>query len=294
MNRHVLPTISLFITFGSVVILSGCYTQVGSTKPEGNNDYYSENDNATQPPATEENVDSTESRNGDYYFDDSGNPHSRYYFSYYYPSFAVGATFYDPWYWGYGGYSYYSPFWCGTYYPALYAGWYHPTSHYYPNGGSYAWGTGRGGHGSTRTIGNTRGSGGSRGRNDSYQGRQNDGFLPSGMSSGASVGRGPAAAKPKVSSGRRTPTNGTRGGTRTGSVRGGNTRTGASRVGPARQPQHAPQPVAPSPEVRSGNRGGDGRSVAPAPSTPPASPQGGTRGGGSRGDTGNSRGGGRR
>jgi len=276
----------------SVIWITGCYTQVGATREE-----YPPRDDNQEGYST---VQADTSANGydqgyadDRYDDDTWSPGYNYGFDYYYPT--LGFSFaYDPW-WRYGGWYTYDPFWCGTSYPYLYAGWHYwnPSFHHYPYYGSYFYGGGgRGFHGVTRTIGSTRGGGivrGSRGPEGVYNGGtpgRND--LSPGMRSAPVTRNTPSGNSPRVSTGRRSV--GPRGSVTRGgaAVRGGTSR-GGSRGGRTASP--APRTY--TPPSGGGSRGGSGRTYSPPPSPPPAqgAPSGGSGGRSSGGGGGGSRGG---
>lgn len=125
----------LIITFLFALLISGCYTQLGTVKQERENydeEYTYEYQNF--------NTDTIYERDGrtiinNYYFDGYWYPRYRWMFSYYpswyyWPSSFFSVTFYDPWYWD--RYWYYDPYpWCyypwvsyPIYYPPYY--WYRP------------------------------------------------------------------------------------------------------------------------------------------------------------------------
>lgn len=261
-------------------LLAGCYTQVGTVRPEGP-------ENSTQEQSTTddgETYDNDSSQGENEYFDGNGYAEPRYGFNYYYPTFSMGFGYgyYEPWYWRQSlWYSYYDPFWCGTYYPAYYAGWYPPFGYYYPpyySGGGYRYTYGGGRGGTTRTIGSTRGSGSVRGDGGTIsRGGSSSGgtSLPTGVRSGSSVTGRAKEATPKVSTSRRKSDAGNRGGSRSGeSVRGGSTRSGGSKEAtpPRVRRETAPRP-APAPREDRGTQRGDagqsgGRSYTPPPSPP--------------------------
>ena len=304
----VLPLIAL-------LSLAGCYTQVGTVRSEREPDYsYSEDEQAYG--AEEDSTEAlTQQEAENYAYDDEyWNSRPRLGFMYYYPSFYFGATFYDPWYWDSwywprgAYYSYYDPFICGTIYPWYYAGWYHSSYGYYDPwyyGGHYRYRDYGGGYGSTRTFGNTRGSGAvravgsTRAGEPAYGTPAQSGELPKAVRTAGSSPRGSATSGTQgVSRGKRSDDQSARGGSRTGTVtRGGKTRSGASRdatrVAP---PRVKTPPRATTPPRDSGGRGRSGGTrssdvpsyspPASAPSSSPAPSSGGGRsssGGGSRG-----------
>src|SRR5437867_101442 len=168
MMRNLYRIFSPNLFLGLLFFGTGCYTQLGTTRDEHREEYSS----STQNDTTGDNYEQSYADNYNDY--DNGAPGYRYGFDYYYPTFGFGFSAYDPWYWGYSGWYSYDPFLCGTYYPAIYAGWY-PYWHrhgifFYPNYRyrTYATAGSRGFYGRTRTIGSTRGSAVVRGggRND--------------------------------------------------------------------------------------------------------------------------------
>ncbi len=280
------------VFLGVFVFMTGCYTQVGTTRDE-----YTPRDDNQDRYASETN----DTTNNDYdqgyaddRYDDDWAPGYRYGFEYYYPTLGFSFSTYDPW-WRYGGWYYYDPFWCGTYYPALYAGWHYwwpPAFYSYPYYGGHFYGYGgRGGHGIARTIGNTRGGGvvrGGRGPTSvSSTGTGGVGNLPTGLRASTGTRTTPSGNTPRVSTGRRPTGSGSGVGRSGAGVRGGTSR-GGSRGG-----AHSTQPrTYTPPRDNGGSRGGTGRSYSPPPSAPPAQstpPSGGGRssgGGGARGGRG--------
>jgi hypothetical protein len=276
--------------------LLGCYTQVGAERSERNPDR-----DYDRPETTERGYvaadDSTSYNQNDegYNNDDYGYRHRWLGFDYYYPTVVVGASVWDPWYWDRWGSYYYSPFWCGTYYPGIYAGWYYPRYYsHYPNyyGGYYGgYNNGhRGGgyYGGTRTIGNTRGStvrgfGGVRGSQGVTQPPASSSELPRGYRAGSTDRATPSSATPRVTTGRRDGS--VRGSPGSGTIgRGGSTRGGGSRGGRRlERPSGSSAPhYGPAPRGSSGApRGGGGRSYSPPPSSsgPSSAPSGGHSGG---------------
>ena len=169
--------------FAFALLASGCYTQLNSTRDE--EPRYSSNEENENRDEQYENDEYSEEYNEDYDY-----RRDRLYWDYYYPSATVlysvpvhspwhwrnrlslsWVWWNDPWYYS----SYYPWGWCGTSYPAIYAGWWSPI-YYDPwygwNSFGYGWhgygwtgGYGYGGsrdHGSTRTIGVTRTGGDTR------------------------------------------------------------------------------------------------------------------------------------
>ena len=286
LHRILLPCLSL----GSLLWLTGCYTQLATTRDEGTYDYYATDEDTTGDNYEQAYADSND--NG-YYDENPEVPGYRYGFDYYYPTVGLGFSDYDPWYWRYNGWYYYDPFICGTYYPSIYAGWYpywpYPGYYfYYPyyHNHTYAGTLGRGGYGGVRTIGSTRGGSAVRGGGEGgYRGSPASGTssLPTGYRSSSGTRSNPPAATPGVSTGRRS--NGARGGSavRPGS-RGGTTRSGSGREATRGQ---APRTYTPP-----RNTGGSGRSYSPPPPPPPAQSTPPSSGGG-RSSSGSGGGGGR-
>lgn len=298
--RSTIFTLALLLTAG---LVSGCYTQVGTTKTDKFSGEYPQKEEVEQE---DEYADAESTGSGtDYYFDEEGYPRDRHSLGYYSPSWVVLSTgWYDPWYWQT---AYYNPFWCcWNMYPMSY-GWWRPwypyySGYYYPSYGypSYAGGS----HGTTRTVGSTRGTtGGGRGRDAVEPGRIGDTQLPTGMRSAGS-GRSQDQATP-ATPGRKGVDTGRSTGTReTPAVRGGTSRTGrgsSTTRTPARTPSRGTEQ---SPPPRQGGdtgaRGGSsdtgGRTVSPPPpppSNPPSTPPSGG-GGRAPGENRGGGGGGRR
>lgn len=292
------------------VLLGGCYTQVGSVR---SGDKFSEEYAREEVVEEVESVDST-GYDRNYYFDEYGYPRDRFYFGYYSPSTIHIGVWHDPWGW-HNPYSYrswfwaYDPFWCWNYSPLAYAGWYYPPTYWYPpiyGSPGYRYRDYAGGHGTTRTVGTTRGlTGSTRGRDsEGYRDtRRVDTDLPTGMRSNTSGTRDQnpqATPSARTSTGRKGTDASGRSAVRSGTSRGGSTREGA-RTGERRTPRR-PVEQAP-PQDNSGsrgseNRGGERRSgggqshtpSSPPAQSPPQSTPPGNSGGSSRG--GNSRGGG--
>jgi hypothetical protein len=281
-----LPRVVLPLTAIALLIwLNGCYTQLGTTRSEP--DYSAVEDDTTGD-------DYEDSYTQNYYDNDEWGPRYRYGFDYYYPTFALSFSTYDSWYWRNCGWYYYDPFWCGTYYPTIYAGWhwwYPPVSYYsyyYP---TYRYRTyaSTGNRGTTRTIGNTRGSvvrGGGRGEVGQRSGSSGNFDLPTGYRSSSGT-RGTAPPnQPRVSTGRKNAGQ-ARGGTRgSEGIRGGTTRSGSRE-----RTYQPPRTYTPPPRDRGSDRGSVGRSYTPPPSPPPAQSPPANDGGRSTGSSGGTRGG---
>ncbi len=308
------PTRTVFaflVVSSAAILLSGCYTQVGSTRPEpaiGQDDSYSEgvDSSGEYPPE-------------DYTEQDYNYDRDRLYYDYYYPSTFVNVP--SPFALGsYGWYgSPYNPFWCGTSYPTILFGWpgYYPPwswySLYYPSwwyspvyygGGGYAYGySDTRGHGDRRTIGSTRGrseSGGvigsGRGGTTTLPtatvtrgGGSSTSSTPSSGTSGPAVGREGSTGRTRSGSSGAVNNGGrsSRGGSRESTTRGG------SRRGSPETRSAPPERVSP-PQRSAPPRSSGGESTyspppsRPAPSAPPQSSggSGGTRSGGGSRDSG--------
>jgi len=279
MMRNLHTILLAGFSLGSLFLLSGCYTQLGTTREADLEEY-----SAVESDTTGDDYEQSYTDN--YYDGNDGMPGSRYGFDYYYPKFGFGFSTYDPWYYRHSGWYYYDPFLCGTYYPSIYAGWY---PHWYPHGVYYYPGYGhkpfaygaRRGRGTTRNIGSTRGNGVVRGGSSDEGGHRTGSSgaveLPTGYkSSSGSHPNPPAASTPRVSTGRKS-SDGTRNTARGSSTRrGGNTRSGNGRSkegvrqgSPRTYTPPPPQSTPPS-EGRGVERGGSGRSYSLPPSSPPA------------------------
>lgn len=290
-RQGVLPALFL----GSLFWLTGCYTQIGTTRDVYREEYSQDAQSDTTGDDYEQAYTNDYSDNNDW------APRYQYGFDYYYPTLGFTFSTFDPWYWRYSGWYYYDPFVCGTYYPAIYAGWHYwnpPVFYNYPHNGyhTYATGGGRGFRGATRTIGNTRGGGNVRGG-----GRDNGGGYPTSSSGGIDLPTGyrsasgthgsSPASPPRVSTARGT-SNSTHGGTRGSGVRGGNSR-GGTREGTRSQ---SPRTYTPPARGTGSDRGSAPRSFTPPSSSPPqqSSPPasgGGRSSGSSSGSGGGTRGG---
>lgn len=290
MNKNIYRILLPGMFLGSLLWLTGCYTQLATTRDEGRYDYSAAEDDTTGNNYEQAYADSD--FNGGYYDDNGEVPGYRYGFDYYYPTVGFGFSTYDLWYSRYNGWYYYDPFICGTYYPSIYAGWYpywrYPGYNFYPYNyhHTYAGTLGRGGYGGVRTIGSTRGGNAVRGGNEGgYRGAPASGAsnLPTGYRSSSGTRSNPPAATPRVSTGRRS--DGARG---KSAVRSGS-RSGTTRSGGGRQSRgQAPRTYTPP-----RNTGGSGRSYSPPPSPPPAQSTPPSSGGGrsSSGSSGGGRGG---
>jgi len=314
MKHQLLHLLSLLLFLFAIVSLVGCYTQFGTVRSD--NGSGEERDKVGQADEGYQSYDDTTeyTDNGQYSNDDYWYDRNQVGFAYYYPMIHIGASYYDPWYYGrWGWYSYYDPFICGTAYPWLYAGYYYPSvwdnyPWYFGNGYRGGYSGGRA-YGTTRTFGNTRGGGntrtvgGTRGNEGTYQAPPSSGDLPVGYRSGATSDRSGAtpSVTPKVSTGKRGSNEGQRSGSRTGTVsragktRGSGTREGA-RIGRSgsspSQPQSVPRGSGGS-NRGGGERSGGGRTYSPPPSAPHSSPAPAPSGGSAPSNSG-SRGGGRR
>jgi hypothetical protein len=182
-----------------MIMLSGCYTQLGSLRneKEGDEEYM----------ATEQQSDSSytsENESEGYTYnsgccDDYYRPHvgfSYYYPSSYWPSVAFGMAYADPWFydyaWGYNSWNnYYSPVW-NPYYG------YYPNSFYSPYYSGY-YGYYNGYPGSSivngrRDVGEVRAEG--RDNNNSGRAYQLQGMPDMNLSTGAALGKAPTSAPP--------------------------------------------------------------------------------------------------
>lgn len=140
------PYLIIFLSFVTLNLLTGCYSQLATEDSDYGNWSRSENtDNEYEAASTEmdslaideyadgyeESYVDSEGNVSNYYF--YGYPSYRKYFWDYYPAVSIGigaGWYYDPWYW----YSWYPSYW---YYPTPYC--YYP-SYWYPNyyyGGYY-------------------------------------------------------------------------------------------------------------------------------------------------------------
>jgi hypothetical protein len=284
--------------FVAALLLTGCYTQLEVTESERSEDgsYASAYGDTTV-------YDSTAAREYDY-------SRRQMYFDYYYPSFVFSVGYYSPWYWGPSWWytPYWTPYWYGNawYAPVYDPGWYYPYYGYpypgypYPGGGSavpYATRS----FGNTRTVGATRGMAGSVSHGGgSMIDAGGTGYRSGGASTGARATPGvrvPTVPRtlaptpsPRVSPGQRSP-----GGERYNPPRssGGNTpgreytperRSGSSGNGAGVRSEPRTQ-SAPDRGTRDGGGRSGGGSYSPpsAPSSPPPSSGGGGGGGGQRG-----------
>lgn len=271
---------------------SGCYTQVGSERND--RDYSSREEYRVT------DVDTTYNDSSGYTDNDYDYARQRFYYDSYYPgfTFGIGFGYYSPWYWrpywGWGTW-YYDPFiynaWAWGPYPPIYEpGWWYP--HYGSYYGSY-YGLRYGRYNMTRTFGNSRMVGSTRGSYSGYNAgatRSGTNLPPAGT--GRSLGK---TSRPSTS----TPSNlppprvspGRRGDQRPASP----SRDGSvNRAGRDRSARYSSPPRQ---EGRSGGArsSGSGRTYSP-PSSPPShsSPAPASRGGESRGGGGGSRSGGSR
>ncbi len=290
MKNNLLLVIAFALT---IPLFAGCYTQIGSMKDDKYSDEYVKD---SDDSIAEETVDADSSTAGtDYYFDENGYPRDRYFFDSYYPaSIYLGALWYNPWYssWGwYGG-----GYWGFPYpYPYAYAGWWSPGYCYSPGYYSYNPPVLYGGHGATRTVGNTRGGiGGTRSRGESTTGGSGTVLdLPTGSRSGGSAGHvKETSATPRASTartGRAAVDNGPRSGSNSnGSTRGTATRSGGN-VRQPRRPSSPPGNTGSQPSV-----GSTKPAERSAPAAAPSGNQGNTRGGNTGSTNSGTRGGGRR
>ncbi len=280
-----------------VLLLAGCYTDVGTTRGEsypsysddqGDHPQYQSQD--TQEYYTDTTGNQAESAP---YYDDDSYRRDRMYFDYYYPSFAFGA-FYSPWYGPAYSPFYYDPFWSGFYYYPYYytPGFYYPYRGYYSNYpyygyyNGYYYGTGGAVRGSSvRTFGNMQ------------TGRRTSGVMYNTGATGSTytapaAGRGQVtrqqtatpAAKPAPTTGRQVQRAVPRSGSHSGTINRGSAPRSSNRA--ISRPSSPPSRVyrAPSGSYRGGERMGAGRSYSPPPSRGSSAPShgGGSRGGGRR------------
>ena len=160
------------------LMMSGCYTQLSSTRDEEGEGYANPSYNNDSSYTEEHGRNDYGYNGGSGYYDDGcdGCSHARLGFSYYYPStywpsYAFTAAYNDPWY--YGSYWSSSPFICGTpyvtyspwgYYPAYVSPYYYYSPTYYRYGyvgnpsrrGSRVFGTTRGSTSGRPATGDTR------------------------------------------------------------------------------------------------------------------------------------------
>lgn len=281
--------------------LSGCYTQLASIG--------SDRDYARQEEYRGADVDTTDANSSTYSDEEYEHARTNFYYDSYYPAFGFGVGFgyYSPWYWRpywrYGYYNdpffYFSPYAWGSY-PTVYEpGWWYP--HY---GGYYGYGTRR--YNTTRTFGNSRMIGTTRGTSSGYTiGGTRTGMnltpgaisRPSGNLNRPSVNGGRTRTSspanlppPRISTGRH---QGNRAGapTRDGTVNRGNSHRGGGE-------RYTPAPSQPR-EGRGERSSGGSRSYSPPPShsspAPAQSPpsrggsSGGSGGGGGSRDSGRHR-----
>lgn len=272
---------------------AGCYTQVGSVREDKFSGEYEDESVAAEQETQEETAQVEESSAYDPYFDEYGYPRNRFYLGYMSPGW-VTIGWYDPWYYRpwYG-----DPFWCWNPGPAWYSPWWHSWSYSYPPYGWYGghyYATRGGGHGTPRTIGSTRGSGGGRGVLGSTRGGADapsrmapaNQDLPVGMretpaATPRNEGVTPRPAKPGAKK--------TEEGVRTKPVETPKAKQArpAPRRPSVRQQGSPPSPPAYTPGSQSGGKRTE-TAPAPAPRRPSGNEGSGTR------ESGSSRGGGRR
>jgi hypothetical protein len=163
---------SMFLTVTiSILLLAGCYTQLGTVRnlPMTDEERYE----AYQPGPSEDDTEATPDYDtppptrrfdyDDYYYDRyEWYPRYRWYFSYYYPSYYWPSTTFavaygNPWY--YDCYWWYDPWICGTPYVTYryYPGWYGHYYSYYPYRYQSYYVSGGGGVRTNRDFGSTRG-----------------------------------------------------------------------------------------------------------------------------------------
>jgi hypothetical protein len=286
--------LSLFLAVaGSALLISGCYTQVGTVRDEPSREYSAseqEVDNES-PPA-----DSGYSENGGY--GDNNGDYDRYrerfYYDYYYPPFGA------PWAFGAGVLmgGYYSPFFWNPWdpwYPG--GGWYYPHSAFPYYGGRYRQPFAYYNNGAGGRYGQTRNFGVTRGRSGSVRGMS--GGAPYGTSPTARGVTLPASGSSRGTSRSPATTATTRSTTGHNSGRSGAVdRAGHGRTGGSRATGRYSTPPPPPRSSGGGSRGTSGGTRYSPPSHPPASTGSTGRssggGGSSSGGSGGSRGGSRR
>jgi hypothetical protein len=316
----------------ALVLLSGCYTQLGTVKEDRwSDDQYTYSNQQPQADTSYQGEEQNEEyQNGSECYDDWYYQHPRVGFSYYYPSAfwpsaAFSLAYADPWFYDYNWA--YDPWYYSPYYAYPYYSYYRP--YYYDNPWwSYYSSNGATVHRGSRDFGNTRTTGG-RVPTDV----RNGAVLPAvgdrgttNLPTGARLGKAPngggtpgrtSSAAP--SNGRRTGnvsgTNRSSTGRSTGAVRGSTSSRGGVTRGsgtqqsrprpayappPAQAPGHSNSPhYRPNPGTRnSGGSRGAAPTYSPPPSrapssSPPRSSPPPSSGGGSRGG-GSPRGGGHR
>ncbi|MFA3783026.1 hypothetical protein ABRY23_08190 [Melioribacteraceae bacterium 4301-Me] len=117
------------LIFASLLVLSGCYTQVALREPTDWNNGYANNENESEQYNDTTYSQDSSSYYNDYYDNYYNSPYRRYYYGYYPPSgFSLSLGYFDPWY-----YDYYN-WWCGTCLTwGYYSPWYSPYYYsYYP------------------------------------------------------------------------------------------------------------------------------------------------------------------
>ncbi len=265
------------------LLVGGCYTQVGTVRSDDDGTQYGVQDEETAVQA--DSATTEEQYSGTQY----GSPYPYNGYGYYYPGFCVSAGWYsDPWYWG--GYSYYyDPFWgpplyAASYWPYYYYGAYATPyyNNYYPPNSYYPpyYGAGSTSHGATRTFGNSRGSGGTRGGAPVSRdpgavslGRVRVGSMPGWPSAPVGVSRQAPSGRPKA-----TGVTGQPKGVESGRGSGRTTKT-------SKEPAPPPRP-SPTNRDGTGTKRGGGEQAVSHPSTSrstfsapaPSSPSGGSRG----------------
>lgn len=256
----------------AMVAFSGCYTQVGGVL----DDRYASDQYVEEEVEQEGEYDSTYTDDREDYGADweYWRPHT--YFDYYYPSFTFGFGYYSPWYmnrWSSWRYGYYDPFYSDPWGWGVYGGGYAP-GWWYPHNSGYV--SGRTRQNVTRTFGNTRAFGSSRGTvrgtvsttGSGYM-RPGDGTLIQGRTSGRPSG---TTGRSGVTTGRQGSQSRSSEGRSSAPVRRvapGSRKSGESRQAPAYTPPPRRDGNSGGREPSGGGResSGGGRSYSPPPSS---------------------------
>jgi len=152
----------------TVLLLNGCYTDVGAVKADRSPSYSDDQGNATEYQPQEapqyysgdttsyaDTSAAVQPENEPYYDDDYTYGRRQFDFDYYYPPVYFGAYYYNPWYWPVYSSYFYDPFAYGFYYPYYTPGNYYPyRSGFYPYAyGNYHYRGGTRGYVGRRTFG---------------------------------------------------------------------------------------------------------------------------------------------
>jgi hypothetical protein len=236
-RRLLMPAAAL-----SLLLLPGCYTQLGSVHDDRQYAYEQKDENIPEDTVSTEDYNNAR----DQFYEDS--------YDYYYPQTSLTIGFGSPWYWRSRSWYYADPYWadpfggwCGTgyYNRGYYDYWGYPGYGYLPfsgygssrrHGGGYVTRDG-GQYGSTRSFGSTRSSGNVRG--------------------GSAGAYAPATPRSGSSGTMSLPTGRVNTGARGGSsVDRGNTRNSSGRDGSVQReaPRSAPRPASGSRSERRGER----------------------------------------